>query len=342
MRIAVLLTNRCIGSNIHSILDSLIATNYTLVKSGQKPLFEWDTVSIDGNAIMPTNGLSIQPDYSLTDYLKCVNQPDAWLFPSVFHSSSSTDKAEQSLRNAEPILPIIQQHYDRGGLLISICSGSFLLAKAGLMDNRPALMHWKSEQQYRHLFPGLKIDTHNTIADYGNIISVIGGSMACEHLVMHLVERFAGHQTAINTAKLLMMNLNAPSPQPFRTNIETTHHGDELVLRAQRHIEKHSHEEINFNTLSGLLSISDRQLSRRFSRSLQCSPLQYLQTVRVNRACNLLELTQLPSTKIVYEVGYKDESSFRRLFKKQIYMTMETYRKQFGSEQQSEKGAGGI
>jgi transcriptional regulator GlxA family with amidase domain len=70
-------------------------------------------------------------------------------------------------------------------------------------------------------------------------------------------------------------------------------------------------------------------------KSLHCSPLQYLQTIRINRACNLLELTQLPSSKIVYEVGYKDESSFRRLFKKQMEMTMETYRQQFGRRAES-------
>lgn len=114
MRIAILLMNRCIGSSIHSIVDSLIATNYTLVKSNLAPLFEWDTVSIDGKAIMPTNGLTIHPDYSLAEYM------------------------------------------------------------------------------------------------------------------------------ALDTS------------------------ADELVLRAQRHIEKHSHENINFSQLSSKLSISDRQLNRRF------------------------------------------------------------------------------
>lgn len=331
MRIAILLMNRCIGSGIHSIVDSLIATNYTLVKSNLDPLFEWDTVSIDGKAIMPTNGLTIHPDYSLAEYMALDTSADVWVFPSVFHSSTGYEKVENAMTESAPIIPVIQQHYDRGGLLISICSGSFLLAKAGLMNNLPALMHWKSEQHFRRMFPKLKIDTHNAIADYGNIISVIGGGMAYEHLVMHLVERFAGHRTAVDTAKLLMMHLNAPSPQPFRTNVETTDHADELVLRAQRHIEKHSHEDINFSQLSSRLSISDRQLNRRFSQSLQCSPLQYLQTIRINRACNLLELTQQPSSKIVYQVGYKDESSFRRLFKKHMEMTMETYRQQFGA-----------
>ncbi|MDH5352939.1 MAG: helix-turn-helix domain-containing protein [Gammaproteobacteria bacterium] len=331
MRIAILLMNRCIGSGIHSIVDSLIATNYTLIKSDLKPLFEWDTVSIDGKAIMPTNGLTIHPDYSLAEYMALNTSADAWVFPSVFHSSTGYEKVETAMSEAAPIIPVIQQHYDCGGLLISICSGSFLLAKAGLMNNLPALMHWKSEHHFRRMFPGLKIDTHNAIADYGNIISVIGGGMAYEHLVMHLVERFAGHRTAVDTAKLLMMHLNAPSPQSFRTNVETTDHADELVLRAQRHIEKHSHEDINFSQLSSRLSISDRQLNRRFSKSLQCTPLQYLQTIRINRACNLLELTQLPSSKIVYQIGYKDESSFRRLFKKQMKMTMEAHRRQFGT-----------
>ncbi|RDH85928.1 MAG: hypothetical protein DIZ80_00175 [endosymbiont of Galathealinum brachiosum] len=334
MRIAILLMDNCFGSGIHSILDTLIATNYTLVKSNHKPLFEWDTVSIDGNPITPTNGLTIQPDYSLENYQNLDTQPDVWILPSVFQSLSAFERVEGFLTSVEPVIPVIQKHYDRGGLLISICSGAFLLAKAGLMNNLPALMHWKSEAFYRRLFPGLKIDTHNAVADYGNIISVIGGSMSCELMVMHLVERFAGHRTAVDTSKLLMMHLNAPSTKAFRTNVETTDHADELVLRAQRHIEKHSHEEINFNSLSNMLNISDRQLTRRFVKSLQCSPLQYLQTIRINRACNLLELTQLPSTKIVYEVGYKDESSFRRLFKKQMEMTMESYRQQFGSRMQ--------
>lgn len=334
MRVAILLMNRCIGSGIHSIVDSLIATNYTLVKSDQKPLFEWDTVSFDGNAIIPINGLKIQPDYSLGDYMKLDTRPDVWVFPSVFHSSTDFGKIEQAIAEAAPIIPVIQQHYDRGGLLVSICSGSFLLAKAGLMNSLPALMHWKSEHHFRRMFPKLRIDTHNAIADYGNIISVMGGNAACEHLVMHMVERFAGHRTAVDTAKLLMMHLNAPSPQPFRTNVETTDHADELVLRAQRHIEKHSSGDIDFNKLSNMLNMSDRQLNRRFVKSLHCSPLQYLQTIRINRACNLLELTQLPSSKIVYEVGYKDESSFRRLFKRQMEITMEAYRQQFGSREQ--------
>jgi transcriptional regulator GlxA family with amidase domain len=334
MKIAILLMDSCFGSGIHSLVDSLIATNYTLLKSNQSPVFEWDTVSIDGKTVMPTNRLRIQPDFSLEDYLQLNTRPDVWIFPSVFHSSTGYHKVEQAMAMAEPMIPVIQQHYDSGGLLISICSGSFLLAKAGLLDSQPALMHWKSEPHFRRMFPRLKIDTHNAIADYGNIICAIGGGSACEHLVMYLVERFIGHHAAVDTAKLLMMHLNPPPPQPFRTNAETTDHDDELVLRAQRHIEKNSHHDIDFSDLSGMFNISTRQLNRRFMKSLRCSPLQYLQTIRINRACNLLELTQLPSSKIVYEVGYKDESSFRRLFKKQIEMTMESYRQKFGSSKQ--------
>lgn len=330
MRAAIFLTDWCIGSGIHGIIDSLIAANYTLMKSGHQALFSWDTVSIDGNEVMPTNGLKIQPDFSLESYSEQQAKPDVWIFPAVFQSSSGHARVEKSLDDAMPLMPLIREHHQQGGMLISICSGCFLLAAAGLMDNRPALMHWKSEAHFRRLFPTLKIDTSHAVADYGNIVCAIGGGMAYEYLVMHLVERFAGHQVAVDTAKLLMMHLNAPSPLPFRTNIETTSHSDELVQRAQRHLEQHANDTIDIAALCQHFNISDRQLNRRFNQALDCSPLQYLQRVRVNRACGLLELTQLPSNKIVYEVGYQDESSFRRLFKKQTAMTMENYRQQFG------------
>jgi transcriptional regulator GlxA family with amidase domain len=330
MRAALYLMDQCIGSGIHGIIDSLIAANYTLVKSGHQPMFSWDTVSITGKPVVPTNGLRIQPDYKLSDYLQLDTSPDVWIFPSVFQSSTGFEKIEIALEEAQSLMKVIRNHHDQGKLLISICSGCFLLAAAGLMVNRPALMHWKSEHHFRRLFPKLKVDTRHSIADYGNIICAIGGGMAYEYLVMHLVERFAGHRTAVDTAKLLMMHLKAPSPLPFRTNIETSYHSDELVQRAQRYLEQNLNHEVDISDLSKQVNISDRQLSRRFSKALDCSPLQYLQQVRINRACNLLELTQLPSSKIVYEIGYQDESSFRRLFKKQMDMTMEGYRQQFG------------
>ncbi len=331
MKAALFLMDKCIGSSIHGILDALIASNYTLIKSGLEPMFEWHTISIDGQAVTPINGLKIQVDYSLDQFLNLKTNPDVWIFPPVFQSSSNFKKVEQTMHFIQPMVPVIHQHYDRGGLFLSICSGSFLLAQAGLMQHRPALMHWNSEQHYRRLFPELKIEMRKVIADYGNIICANGGVMSYEHLIMYLVERFAGHHIAVRTAKMLMMNLNASSPLAYYSNIESIKHDDDLVQTAQRYIERNSINNISLKSLSEKLNISDRQLKRRFDKALNCSPLQYLQKIRINRACNLLEVTEMASSKIVYEVGYKDESSFRRLFKKQMDMTMEHYRQQFGS-----------
>ncbi len=323
--------DRCFGSGIHSIIDSLIAANYSLVKADLEPLFEWDTVAMTAQPVTPTNGIRITPDYSLADYLALDRQPDMWIFPAMFHSFSDRAKAEKAVQSLAPMIPVIRQHHARGGLLVSVCSGSFLLAEAGLLDKYPALMHWKSEPLFQRMYPAVRIDTQRTVADYGNIICAIGGGMAYDYLVLHLVERFAGHHSAVNTAKLMMINLNPPSPSPFRNHAEIRPHSDTLIRKAQRHIEQHSNQDIQFAELAGELHISERQLNRRFNRALDCSPLQYLQQVRIQRACQLLEITALPSSKIVYEIGYQDESSFRRLFKKHLGTTMEQYRRQFGS-----------
>ena len=335
MRIAIFLMERCFGSGIHGIIDALIAANYSMVKSGLSPLFEWDTVALTDAAVTPTNGLTIQPDYSLLQYQQADIQPEAWIFPAVFHSFSDLARAQKAMQSLQPMIPVVQQHYHNDGLIVSICSGSFVLAEAGLLDHHPALMHWKSEALFRRMYPRLNIETDKTVADYGNIICTIGGGTAYEYLVLHLVERYAGHQAAVNTAKLLMINLNPPSPSPFRETLENRSHPDKLVLRAQRLIEQHSSDDIPFHDLAAQLHISERQLNRRFHQALQCSALQYLQKVRIQHACHLLEASELPSSKIVYQIGYRDESSFRRLFKKHLGTTMEQYRRQFGRQQAS-------
>lgn len=331
MRIAIFLMDSCIGSIIHGVIDSLIAANYTLVKSGQPALFHIDTVSIEGLPVKSINGLNLQPDYDLESYVNQVKDTDAWLIPAFFNTSSDYQKIVNALQKAGPVIPVILRHYQQGGLILSICSGSFLLAEAGLLENRPASMHWQLEPHFRRMFPKLQINTQNAIAISGNVMSAIGGATAYEYLIMHLVERYAGHRVAVDTAKLLMMNLNAPSPLPYRSDVETLPHNDRLVHQAQSIIENNCSEDFNIAQLATRLNISERQLNRRFIRTLECTPNQYLQQIRIKRACNLLESTALPSNKIVYEVGYKDESSFRRLFKKQMSVTMESYRQQFSS-----------
>lgn len=332
MRFAIFLTDRCFGAGIHSTVDAMIASNYALHKSGLDHLFEWDLVGLSKDPVTPTNGLQIPPDYDLETYLTLDRKPDVWLFPAVFHSFSDVSKAKRVVESLQPMIPVARQHHDQGGLLISICSGAFILAEAGLLDNRPALMHWKTEPLFQRMYPKITIDTHKTVADYGNIICTIGGGMAYDYLVLHLVRRFAGHHTAVDAAKLMMINLNPPSPSLFRGSEVGQPQKDKLVTRVSNYLDNNSHKEIVFSELAAEFNLSERQLSRRFNSILNCSPHQYLQRTRIQHACHLLEATNLASSKIVYQVGYQDESSFRRLFKKHLGATMEQYRRQFGRE----------
>ncbi|MDO6686784.1 MULTISPECIES: GlxA family transcriptional regulator [unclassified Agarivorans] len=330
MKAAILLMDNCFGTGINGILDALIAANYSLIKSGAQPLFEWELVSLDGNSVRPTNGLRIDADCDLASFVARGDKPDIWIIPGIYQSASNFGKVQAAMQKSEVMVPVLQQHMAEDKMIVCMCTGAFLLAQANLLGKNPALMHWRNEHHFRQAFPTLTIDSQNTIAEYHNLLCSIGGSMAYEYLVLRLIGRFAGHQTAINTAKLLMMDLNAPPAAPYRATHFKPEHQDALVQQAQLYLQRNSSEELNMVGLAEELNISDRQLKRRFAAALACSPLQYLQQVRVNQACNLLEATQLPSSKIVLEVGYKDESSFRRLFKKQMAMTMETYRQQFG------------
>ncbi|UQN42540.1 GlxA family transcriptional regulator [Agarivorans sp. B2Z047] len=340
MKAAILLMDNCFGTGINGILDALIAANYSLIKSGAMPLFEWELVSLDGNRVTPTNGLRIEADCDLASFIARPEQPDIWIIPGIYQSASNFEKVQTAMRQSEVMVPVLQRHVVDNKMIVCMCTGAFLLAQADLLGKNPALMHWRNEHHFRRAFPHLTIDSQNTIAEYGNLLCSIGGSMAYEYLVLRLVERFAGHQTAINTAKLLMMDLNAPPAAPYRAHQYQPEHQDALVQQAQLYLQRNSSQDISMVEVAQELNISDRQLKRRFAAALDCSPLQYLQRLRVNQACSLLEATQLPSNKIVLEVGYQDESSFRRLFKKQMAMTMESYRQQFGIQHQQHMAVG--
>ncbi len=335
--LAILISDNCLGSGVGGIVDSLIAANYCHIKNGgEGPIFSWTLVSKNGEAIKPFNGMDIRAQASADDFLENRIEADILVLPAICEVISSLDKARKSMESLGNFVPLIRKFHEQGKLVASACSGSFLLAQAGLMNNLPALMHWKSELNYQALFPTFPIDTKSTLADYGQIICTIGGSLAYIQLILHLVGRLAGRPLALSTAKLLMVDLGWETQVPYREALDPTNHQDKEVRQAQQWMTSNLQRNIAIAELSKKFHISDRQLNRRFKKACDQTPLQYLQSQRVQRACQLLESTSLPASKIVSLVGYQDESSFRKLFRREMSSTLENYRRHFARAKQVE------
>lgn len=334
MKLVILLTDRCLGSLPVALIDSLITVNYCHMKAaGQEPLFEWVTASLDGQSVRPFNGMRLTPDCSISEALADTQTPASeqlWVVPSVYDAISRQRKISHLLDTLTPMADAVSEHYQGGGMVASCCTGSFLLAKAGLLANYPALMHWRSEHNFRQLFPTVRVDTRSVLADYGRIICTTGGFNIANQLVLHLAEKFGSRSLAMTSAKMMQVDPTPTPPPAYSITDDVQAHNDELVRESMAQLRESLHQPISIEALAQRLNISSRQLKRRFQQAMGLSPLKYLQAKRLKRACQYLENSQLTSSRIALEVGYQDESNFRRLFKRELGVTMETYRQQFG------------
>ncbi|PTY35969.1 hypothetical protein BGP77_01190 [Saccharospirillum sp. MSK14-1] len=333
MRVVLVLTERCSGALTVSLVEAMIMANYCHHKAGgDSPLFEWTLASVDGQPVLPFNGLPLAADCALPEALS--NSPipateQVWVVPSIIEAVSRPERIVQALTRLQPVVTLVQSHYQRGGVVASACTGAFLLAEAGLLTPYPALMHWRSEASFQQLFPGLRTDTRTALADYGRIVCATGGSQSAAQMVLHWVAKEHSEALALEVAKLMQVDRHPTAPVAYAATQADAPHNDDKVRLAQARLRERLHQSISIDGLAAELAISDRQLKRRFAQATGLSPLKYLQKERLKRACQLLENSRLTSARIAGEVGYQDESNFRRLFKRELGMTMEHYRRRF-------------
>lgn len=335
MQVVILLTENSMGSQVVGLVDALMMVNYCHHQAGgEAPLFAWSLVSIDGQPVRPFNGLPVAADQSLAQALADDRYPldqKLWLVPSVIEAVSRPERIRQALQRLAPMVDAVQQYYQRGGRIASACTGAFVLAAAGLLAPYPALMHWRSEASFQQLFPGIRTDTHTAMADYGRILCASGGMQSAAQLVLHLVARQHSEALALEVAKLMQVDRQSTAPVAYGATQTDRPHNDDKVRLAQARLRERLHLSVSIEQLATELAISDRQLKRRFAQATGLSPLKYLQKERLKRACQLLENSRLTSARIAGEVGYQDESNFRRLFKRELGMTMEHYRRRFSA-----------
>ena len=115
----------------------------------------------------------------------------------------------------------------------------------------------------------------------------------------------------------------------YRQFVPKFDHGDELVLRIQRYLEEHYPETVTVYSLASDNYVSTRTLQRRFFKSVQLTIIEYLQKLRLQKACQLIELTKKSISEISYSVGYQNVGAFRKTFLREYGLTPSEFRKRF-------------
>lgn len=212
--------------------------------------------------------------------------------------------------------------------LIGLCTGTFNIARAGLMNGRMACVHWNVHEEFIDQFPTISAVSDRIFLDAGDRITC-AGSTGSQDLSLHLISRHCGPERAQQSLRHMVMNdrREATFPQAQFT-AETKNLQDCVVRRCVNLMEQTLNTPISLDELAARLNISSRQLSRRFQHSLGETPSRYYRSLRVRYgAWRLVHSTDVASV-IAADAGFVDASHFQREFQKIYGMTPAQYRRQ--------------
>tara|TARA_R110002096_G_scaffold221459_2_gene410298 strand:+ start:2938 stop:3921 length:984 start_codon:yes stop_codon:yes gene_type:complete len=307
--------------NIAGTHQMLTWVNEFLEQCGKEPLFNVQLVGIEKQ---PDSGGGVFPVTPETVIDK-IRKTDLIILPAI-HSNF-----QKSLKDNKDLTPWLIKHYKEGSEIVSLCISSFFLASTGLLNGKPCSTHWQSANTFRKLFPDV-ILTDEKIVTEADGIYTSGGAYAFTNLIIYLIEKYAGRETAIMAAKGFMIDIDRSSQSPFMIFSGQKTHKDKAVLKAQNYIEQNYKDKIAVNDLSEKVALSRRTFERRFKQATSNSVLEYHQRVKVEAAKKELEKGRKTVNEVMYEVGYSDPKAFRDVFRKMTDMTPLDYLNKYSAQ----------
>lgn len=237
----------------------------------------------------------------------------------------------------EPDAPLagwLRARHGEGTVLCSVCAGAFLLAETGLLEGRPATTHWALAERFAARFPGVALDADKLLIDDGDLLTA-GGLMAWVDLGLRLVDRYLGSAALLATARYFLVDPGGREQRFYSSFAPPLAHGDAAILKVQHWLQAHSGDKVSVPQLAARAKLGDRTFLRRFHRATGLNPGQYLQHLRIGKARDLLEQSQLAIDEVAWRVGYEDPSAFRKVFHKLMGLSPGEYRRRFSVARQA-------
>lgn len=260
-----------------------------------------------------------------TSDISNVDETDILLIPAIEFD------IEEKLKALNPYIPHILRLHEKGAVIGSMCTGAFLLAKSGLLDGKVATTHWAMRDLFQKMYPEVELMDEKIIVDNGKIVSC-GGATSFMHLILYLVEKYCGKETAIFVSKMLLLDYHKDEQSGFAIFNPQLEHQDQVIKEIQRMLHSANGEKFSVTYLAKKANLSISSFNRRFKKATGEVPSNYLQRLQVEKAKVMLEKKQVNSDELAYSLGYNDVPSFRLLFKKHTGFTPKEYQRKFNKD----------
>ena len=272
-------------------------------------------VSKDGKGIASHTGIKLHPEQAAEKVRTC----DILFVPALWRNPLPTIKEHAVL------LPWLRQLAAKDVIIAGVGTGCWLLAESGILDNKPATTHWYYFDHFHKRYPSVQLKRAHFITQAGKVYCAASVNAFAE-LTVRFIDIFFGRNISLNVERHFFHEIRGAyqGSQTFMDAGDT--HQDEEIIQAQHWLRQHHTSSISMQQLSESLQMPQRTLNRRFKHATGQTPLQYLHSVRLKAARDLLKNSNLSIGEIVYQVGYQDGAYFSSLFKKHFGTTPQQYR----------------
>jgi transcriptional regulator GlxA family with amidase domain len=274
----------------------------------------WTLLSDTMRPVRASCGISVNPDSGLQD-------PKLFDYLVVVGGTLTTEHLSKDLA------AYVQQAASAGVPLVGLCTGSFVLARLGLMQGRRSCISWFHHADFRTLYPQLQSSSDELFITDGDRLTCAGGTSVV-HLAAHLVKQYCGEAAAEKALRIMIEQATLPArfaqPQPFQTPKTR----DLRVRKAMLLMERNLESPLSAEFVARHVGVSVRQLERLFKTEVGCSPSAMALRIRLAHAHSRLLHGQEPVADIALQSGFVNRSHFASSFKLAFGLTPSELRTQ--------------
>jgi len=294
------------------------------IARGPSPAYRSELVTVSGDPVRASCGLEIRPDRALSGV---TGRIDTLVVIGGLGTRAALESSE--------LVEWIARSARRSRRVVSVCSGTYLLAAAGLLDGKRATTHWAECDRLARSFPLVAVERDPIFVHDGDVWTSAGVTAGMD-LALALVEDDLGAETARAVARELVMFVQRPGGQAqFSTQLAAQRPKASALAAIDSWIPDHLDEDLAVSTLAARCAMSPRHFARAFRVEFGVTPGSYVAAMRVEAARRLLETSGRGLGDIARVCGFGTIETLHRSFKRALGVTPGQYRDRFSSERRS-------
>lgn len=233
------------------------------------------------------------------------------------------------VRKDKTLLSLVRRAARQARRVVSVCTGAFALAEAGVLDGKRATTHWSRIEQFRREFPDVALEPDAIFVRDGKFWTSAGVTAGMD-LALALLREDLGDEVALAVARQHVIFVMRPGGQSqFSAHLKPEAYPKGKLSGLLRWIPEHAGEDIDVAALAAKANMSERSFARIFVRETGETPARYLERTRIDAARRLLTASDLPIATVAVRSGFGNEERMRRAFQRQLKTSPGAFRARF-------------